>query len=293
MSNSTAGLVINHSTDAAFRVWGSAINAALAAVGLTQTSDTGQVNWTTVTRAGTNADAGYEIWRFNDTSQASRPIFLKVRYGTSSAADRVRFRIDVGEGSNGSGSLTGAIHTDFNMMEANNSNTGTADMNICYNATLGYFGMAVTNVVSAGLQNSMLSIDRLRDATGAQTNRGAAVCYSPQQNSVFYYTFASSWSSDGTNHLPLFWPTQAAGAASAGGTFISGLTPLTGNGTHGVLEKTLGLCGVGFSDFSMGEQFDITRWDGNIHRYLCTGTNGSSNQTSNMATHCRHAILWE
>lgn len=293
MTKVSAGLSLGQGSDAAFRVWGLQVNAALAAAGLTQTSDTGQINWATVTRASANTDAGYEIWRWNDTQHATRPIFLKMRYGSASVNDRPRMWIDIGEGSNGSGSLTGAIRTDFRIIDAQNSNVSTADLNICYNATIGYLGFALTNIVNAGPQPSMLSIDRLKDATGAATNRGAAVAYSNQQGSCNYWTFASAWAADGTNHLPLFWPSQAAGAASAGGTFISGLTPLTGNGTHGVLEKTLGFCGVGWSDFSAGEQFDITRWDGNIHRYLCANTYGSSNPTSNMNSHCRHAILWE
>lgn len=293
MTKVTAGLTMNQSSDAAFRVWGLQVNAALTALGLTNTSDTGQINWTTVTRAAAGTDAGYEIWRWNDTSQASRPIFMKLRYGSAGVNDRPRLFIDIGEGSNGSGALTGAIRTDFKILESQNSNVGTADLNMCYHATVGYFGVAVTNIVSVGLNSSMLSVDRLKDATGAQTNRGAAVCYAPQQGSCNYWTFASAWAADGNNHLPLFWPSQAPGAASAGGTFISGLTPLTGNGTHGVLEKTIGFCGVGWSDFAAGEQFDITRWDGNVHRYLCTNTYGSSNQTSNMNSHCRHSILWE
>lgn len=96
----------DHSTDAAFRAWGSELNTQLAAVGLVQTADTGQINWTTVTRAGANADAGYEVWRMNDTQQSSAPFFLKLTYGTGGSTSGPRMRVEVGTGSNGSGTIT-------------------------------------------------------------------------------------------------------------------------------------------------------------------------------------------
>lgn len=96
-----------HGTDAEFRAWGSEFSSKLAAVGLTQTSDTGQINWTTVTRPGANTDAGYEVWRFNDTMQSTAPIFLKFFFGTGNTTGAPRIRVEIGTGSNGSGTLTG------------------------------------------------------------------------------------------------------------------------------------------------------------------------------------------
>jgi hypothetical protein len=100
-----------HSTDALFRVWGSELSAKFAAVGLVQTADTGQINWATATRAANSSsfatgNAGYEIWRFNDSVQAAAPIYMKVLYGTGlSGAPRIG--IEVGTGSDGAGTLTG------------------------------------------------------------------------------------------------------------------------------------------------------------------------------------------
>lgn len=293
MSKQTAGLSFAHGSDAQFRAWGSAISAALLAAGLTNTTDTGQINWSTVVRAGSNADAGYEIWRLNDAAQSTRPMFLKIRYGTSSSTDRPRCLFDVGEGSDGSGSLTGAIKTDLTIFNSSNTGQGTGDININWNATLGFFGIACTNLVSSNCTPTTNSFERLKDATGAATTRGFAVVYSPTPGTVNYSLFASSWSTEPNNTIPAFWPVQAGGASSAGGTFISGLTPLTGDGTHGVLERTLCFCVCGSSDFQSGEQFAINRWDGNPHTYLATGTYGAANPTTNMNSHARHAMLWE
>jgi hypothetical protein len=70
------------SDDATFRVWGSGLAAQIAAMGLVQTSDTGQINWATVTRPAIGALAGYEMWRFNDALQATKPVFIRLDYGS-------------------------------------------------------------------------------------------------------------------------------------------------------------------------------------------------------------------
>ena len=95
--------VVAHTTDAEFRAWGQELSTNLAASGLVQTADTGQINWTTVTRPGTGVAAGYEIWRFADSS-----IYLKIEYGTGNTATATSVWISVATGSNGSGTLTPA-----------------------------------------------------------------------------------------------------------------------------------------------------------------------------------------
>lgn len=95
------------STDATFRAWGSAISAALATAGWVQTTDTGQINWTTVIRpVGVNTAAGYEIWKLADTLQATAPIFLKIEYGNGPATTLPGVWTTVGTASDGAGTLT-------------------------------------------------------------------------------------------------------------------------------------------------------------------------------------------
>lgn len=99
-------------TDAGFRAWAQAIHDTLVAVGLVQTSDTGQIDLTTVTTPGTNnTDAGYEIWRFNDAAQGSDPAFFRINYGRGAAAGRCRLQVVLGTGSNGSGTISGTTLT--------------------------------------------------------------------------------------------------------------------------------------------------------------------------------------
>lgn len=106
MTTQTYTSVVEHSSDATFRAWGLEFNTNLALVGLVQTADTGQINWTTVTRPGVNTAAGYEIWRFSDSS-----LYLKIEYGTGSATTVPQMWVTVGTGSNGSGTITGQTST--------------------------------------------------------------------------------------------------------------------------------------------------------------------------------------
>lgn len=103
-----------NSSDANFRSWGSYIATRLLAVGHVKTGDTGQIDWATVTApASANVYQGYEIWRFDDSLQASAPVYIKIEYGSSSAAANPAIRVQFGSGSNGSGSLTGTLSTQY------------------------------------------------------------------------------------------------------------------------------------------------------------------------------------
>lgn len=111
MAGPTSNTTINPSTcmatDAAFRAWGSIVSAALATAGWVQTSDTGQINWTTVTKPGSaSAAAGYEIWRLNDSLQSTAPIYIKIEYGTAAQTSTPGMWTTAGTGSDGAGNLT-------------------------------------------------------------------------------------------------------------------------------------------------------------------------------------------
>ncbi len=108
----TTTLINTVTTDAAFRTWGLAYNAKLASMGLVQTADTGQINWTTVLAAvGTNTVQGYEIWRFADALQSTAPVFLKIEYGSGAAAANGSIWVQLGSGSTGTGTLNGVLST--------------------------------------------------------------------------------------------------------------------------------------------------------------------------------------
>jgi hypothetical protein len=141
MTTHTTTTALRHDSDANFRLWGAEMKAALAAVGLVQTADTGQINWVTVARPATNTDAGYEIWRFNDTAQSTLPIFMKIHYGTFSTANGPRIRVSFGSGSDGSGSLTGAYFSGtIYTLGASLAQTSATTFTSYWSCSDGFFG---------------------------------------------------------------------------------------------------------------------------------------------------------
>lgn len=108
MGTATYAGTTEHSNDATFRAWGSALSTQLQAMAkLAKTSDTGQINWSTATRPAGSTDAGYEIYYLNDALHATAPIYFKLYFGTGGVANAPRLRVEFGTGSNGAGVLTG------------------------------------------------------------------------------------------------------------------------------------------------------------------------------------------
>lgn len=106
MGFDTRTLPAYFNTDADLQAWVAGIRASLEAAGLTRTTDTGQINPATVTKAA--SDRGYDIYRFNDTEQASFPIFMKLTYSPPTTT-RPGLKVQFGTGTDGGGNLTGQV----------------------------------------------------------------------------------------------------------------------------------------------------------------------------------------
>ncbi len=178
---STAVDVSSFTTDAKFRTWGSTISASLAACGLVQTADTGQINWTTVLKPGVaTTKAGYEIWRFDDSLQGTAPIFLRIDYGTGSKVDSPQVWFQVGTGSNGAGSVTG-VQGVSNAAPCNGNSgpiSSNTTMTLLFTHTDGFL-VAYSDTYSngsLGMSPMFFAVERTRDqSTGAPTAEGMYV----------------------------------------------------------------------------------------------------------------------
>jgi hypothetical protein len=205
MSTSTATLTPSNSSDAAFRAWGSAIGTALTAAGWVQTSDTGQINWTTVLApVATQTVQGYELWRMNDTLQATTPIFLKLEFGSGTVATNPSIWFQLASGSLGDGRLGGQPTTRFQL-------TATAST-----ASTSYFS-GDTNRWSMALHTSSsalthcLVIERTHDASGVDTAEGACLMARGLNGTVYQQ----------------YWH-GLLGSAPAESSTLGALTPSTG-----------------------------------------------------------------
>jgi hypothetical protein len=186
----------DHTTTTGYRTWGSELNTKFAAVGMVQTSDTGQINWSTITLPAANTTNGYEIWRLSGSA-----LFFKITYGTGNNTNAAEIQIQVGTGSNGSGTLTGTLSTAVGCRTSNGqaitSPTTNYQSYLC--ATADYFMLswkigAASGASTAGF--NFLTVLRTVDSTGAAT-------------SVGYFVFAGASGSG-------FWQNVATAAGVAG-----------------------------------------------------------------------------
>lgn len=166
-----------HNSDEAFRTWGQELSDKFAEVGLVQTADTGQINWATATRPGTNSFAGDEFWAFNDSLQGTYPLYLRVRYGTAGIANQPHFSVALGTGTSGSGALTGLIlspggSADSYIAGSRSPSSSGSQSYLCH--TEGFLGL----VWKKGLgQDGVFHVIRSTDSSGAPDGKWACLLH--------------------------------------------------------------------------------------------------------------------
>lgn len=174
MATASTSTVVDQSTDAAFRTWvQEIITMMFTTLTVTQTADTGQINTTTVVRAGANTAAGYVIGRFNDAAQATSPIFFKLEFG-SGLSNLVPFMwITVGTASNGTGTITGTVMSRVALSPSTTivSTITPYITRMCYNTTAGVLWMNWKQAASGAnnMSQAGFAIYRSADSTGAVT----------------------------------------------------------------------------------------------------------------------------
>lgn len=284
--------VVDQSSDAGFRAWGLDLNTKLAAAGLVQTSDTGQIDWTTVNRAGTNSNAGYEIWRFNDSLQGTAPIFIKIEYGTGNSAAIPRIQISVGTGTNGAGTLTGTAASDTAIITSGNQPTSTAVAYTSYACHAeGFFGLLWKTGSSS---NGAFLISRTCDSSGAPTATGA-LCYWGSNNSVLKgvqalrfaaaaaaYTLKTA-ANEGSCLVPLH-PANSAVGADIQVYLHWTITPQ--------VSPVFGFCTVYVSEIPLGNTFSTTLVGSTPRTYIGLGTGAGAAEASSSNANAL-AMLWE
>ena len=272
MTTTTFSVSTNTSTDAAFRAAGSAINTAILAVGIVQTSDTGQVNWTTITKPLTASTyAGYEMYRFNDSLQSTNPVYFKISYYTNgySTGQGLNLYIQAGQGTDGAGTLTGNVSS--NLPVSNNSSGETATRASYVSGSTNRLSMLLWPTTTMTNFWYVIGIERTHDSSGADTSAGV-------------YLFTASYTSSGySQYLPLGASTTLLPQAIGSGWYCS--TPLSGSGTISgntytypikTYSMTESLPCFNFlhylsADITTGTTVSITGYDGTSRNYYASG----------------------
>jgi hypothetical protein len=282
---------IRHDSDANFREWGLEISTKLAAAGLVQAADTGQVNWATVTRTGVNTNAGYEIWRFDDAMQATAPIFLRVDYGTGSNANGPRIQITVGTGSNGSGTITGtALTSAQNVANSNGAQTSDTARNSYMCHAEGFFGFN-WKVGSALVTESVFFICRTSDPDGTPNEVGALVVWANGsarasqalrfEATAQAFTVKTTVAAMQLTILPQT-PSSTAIDADLQAMVVYTITPR--------VTPVPGICGIIDAEFPVGNTFTATLVGSTSRTYLALSPNILIMEPQGVL---KTAMLWE
>lgn len=288
---------VRHDSDATFREWGLELNTKLAAAGLVQTADTGQINWTTVVRAGTNTNAGYEIWQLNDSLFGTAPIYFRIDYGTSGGTTNPRIQITKGTSTNGSGTLGGTCLSTAKTIHGSATQiTDTARQSyLC--VVSGFFGLNWKTGASA--TEGLFLFARTVDATGAPTATGSMVVWGGGATNSVTATQAFRYAATA----------QAFAAQTAIANTALCLSPqalgqtLVGADNQAMLAWTvtpavaplLHVCGVLDSEVAQGNTFSATLVGAVAHTYIgLSSTAGPSNGVGTTNTGgLKFAMVWE
>ena len=309
MTTATTSTPVSNASSATFRLWGLENNTQLLAVGLTQTADTGQINWATVALPGTiNTIAGFEIYRFNDTLQSTSPVFIKIDYGTGSSVAVPLAAITIGQGSNGSGTLTGTLSTRVAVSVATPSSAVTNATSFwCYNATAGFLGIGwkygINSVsVAASVACGGITLERSCDTSGASTGDAVLLMSSinnttagPQSggySQIFSY-LTSAFTTTAVapvNQWSAFWPFDVASTTVGGNNQVMPRFLFTPN------IQLSNCTGIGLvTEIPFGTTFSAALIGSTSRTYLAVGQIYSSGAVIPQASAptLSHYMLWQ
>lgn len=278
---------IRHDSDATFREWIQEFEAALAFIGLVQTADTGQINTATANRPAINASAGYQIWRFNDTLQATAPIFIRIEYRTQGGATDPGMSFGIGTSTNGAGTLTGTNFVPL-LQVANTAQITDTTRSSFWCAVDGFFGMDWK--VGSGSTGCVWVICRTVDNTGAPTADGL-LSLSLAQSMLHgrYMRFgsgavASADQTTASNLQLTHWPFGLT-------TSLVGSDPQVATAWVPMprMMPVVGVVGVLNVDAAQGTTFPFTGVGTTPRTYLACSNYTHMNSSSQL----KPAILWE
>lgn len=182
-----------NNVDADLRAWSKFIYDTMIDGGWVQTADTGQINFTTVTKpTAVNQARGYIIMRMNDTLQATVPIYVRIDFGSSGAINSMGVWITIGAGSDGAGNIT-TKYFDSPTASAppigTNSNSSTVVRPMSFGSA-GDSGSRVhicvgLDIDAAGASFAVaFSLERTKSGSGADDASGIV---------LYYATSSASW----------------------------------------------------------------------------------------------------
>ena len=277
MATSAWQSIFDHTSDVAFRAWGSELSGKLSAVGMIQTADTGQINWSTVVRAGTTSDAGYEIWRFDDTQQSTAPIYLKLLYGTGATTSAPRLGYQVGSGTNGAGTINGQ-NTAVTYAYAGGT-PAVVSKNSFISYSDGFFGLVHKQAGYTSSFTAAVFIARTVSSTTQTPNAtGASVYMHTSNNNVpnYYQIRFASTASNTLYSTAATWSGCAVPGTAASSLTSSGSRAYMHQSFTPAISPLIGMCTVNVNDIPKWTKFTTTLFGSTPRTYVSLGATSST-----------------
>jgi hypothetical protein len=288
MATDQRNLPAYFNSDADFQTWAQGVEAQLVACGLVNTADTGQVNLATMVRPAANGFAGYRIYRFNDAMQASKPVFIKWEYGVASATNMPSWRISLGTGTNGAGTLTGTVIGTYQAAASSSKSAGIQLPSYCQGDGGGIRIVNNFDIATGGFRIYCF-IERFRNPDGTPNPNGVFIFMGGQSisSNVLPFTGAAPSSNGSGSGLPTPPINNAQGALSAAGSEVA-MSPFYG--IWGRLYQILGIMQYWSADIGAGVAFSSSSWLGAAHTWMPFGSVGGPPGSGSSAA---IAMLWE
>lgn len=235
-------------SDTLFRNWVQAIHDALAAGGLVQQSDSGDIsNIATLTcPASTSQQRGYEVWALADSLQGSAPVFIKIQYGSGSGnANAPGLWFKIGTTHDGAGGIGGQTFAEIGPINHN----ALGDINKV-SATAS--GLCIYIAAASGNTNGgLMVIGRTRDSAGAITADGFYYARGDNGHGGDFLAVPMSGSVPTSSSQPII---SMSGNHTKGGTDVALIRP--GIAAQG---KALGVREIfGFTTADIGKHTSFT-----------------------------------
>lgn len=178
MATSTYMSYADSSTLALFLAWAKPIADFLKAspcnTMLTQTADTGQVNWASLASPPSASTFVYEVYKFTDSygTSLNPPMYLRVEYGSTSPVTGANMKFSFGTSTNGAGTLTGLLSSGFTTSGGSGSNIVQYPTYLASDGT--YLTIALHNGWgnTTGAQEALFCMERTRNADNTVNGDG-------------------------------------------------------------------------------------------------------------------------
>lgn len=245
------------SQKANFLTWGQGLYTALTSTGFTSTGDTGQINFGSLPASvGSNVDWGFNVFKFNDTLQASFPFLMKVRYsnGQNTGTNNIpTLYLQFSTATDGAGNCTGNVSPVMLVQGTTNATAAVAQQNVYAGGTsTGTSSGAWFSAVmwdGSSFQNPWyLSIERTNDGvTGASTSDGIIINVASSAGGVYSFVLPNSLYIPLSPNTTFNVPLNLAQSSMAGSGVVGVSFPIPFNGRP--YNYGLGCCVYQASDF--------------------------------------------